>query len=247
MTGMSGFSIFSYTSRTLPRPLIRFSSSAYAASNVRSFVNARMSSRDGFVNSDEMSQSIAPASARRAGAICEGSGAASALSLSVVCGPKGSSNRACAPNILCIRSRNVLNPNSSHIRSSFSMSRFSRHGRSGSANAIGASRRIVASDFEKRASSSCSFRSPIMRAFTPFFRNASSPFLSCAYIFSIVPNPVMSSVAVFSPMPGMPLMLSEGSPRSPFQSGISTGRKPNRSTTAFSSYKIVSLMPFLSV
>ena len=38
-----------------------------------------------------------------------------------------------------------------------------------------------------------------------------------------------------SPMPGTPFILSDGSPRRPFQSGISAGRKPNRATTAFSS------------
>ena len=54
-------------------------------------------------------------------------------------------------------------------------------------------------------------------------------------------------MAVFSPIPAIPIILSEGSPRSPLKSGRSFGKKPNRSSTAFSSYIIVSLIPFFKV
>ncbi len=79
----------------------------------------------------------------------------------------------------------------------------------------GASRRMVANILENTASSSPSDTNFTTRAFIPFFSNSSGLFFNVLYIFSTEPNARISSPAAFSPIPLMPGMLSDGSPRRP--------------------------------
>ncbi len=113
------------------------------------------------------------------------------------------------------RSIMLRNSSSRNNFSTWLISKFSRNVFSGNTKSIGASRRIVASVFENSASSSPSSRSFKMRSVTPAAFTFSGFFLRTLYIFSTVPNEVMRVVAVFSPMPAMPIILSDGSPRRP--------------------------------
>ena len=75
---------------------------------------------------------------------------------------------------------------------------------------MGASSEMVASCLEKRASCACSLT--MMRNFSFFMSSA------CATICSMEPNWAISFLAVFSPTPRMPGMLSEASPQRPRRS-----------------------------
>ena len=94
-------------------------------------------------------------------------------------------------------------------------SKASFHVFSGTRKSIGASRLIVASIFENNASSSPFFISSKIRGVIPASRQVKLDAFNFSYIFSMVPNSFMRMVAVFSPIPLIPIMLSEGSPRSP--------------------------------
>ena len=76
----------------------------------------------------------------------------------------------------------------------------------------------VARCFDIRASSACSTRFCL--------RLAPEISSTLASTRSSVPNRCSSWVAVFSPIPGTPGMLSEVSPRSPIRSVISAGGTP---------------------
>ncbi len=69
------------------------------------------------------------------------------------------------------------------------------------------------------------------------------PFSSAAYIPSIDPNFFRRSVAVFSPIPRTPLMLSDASPFNPLRSMSCSGDRPYRSRTSSSPYSAISLTP----
>ena len=64
-------------------------------------------------------------------------------------------------------------------------------------------------------------------------------------MLSTGPNSRISLVAVFSPMPGTPGMLSEASPMRPFRSGMSSGPKPYLAITCSRPNSSNSEMPFL--
>jgi len=74
---------------------------------------------------------------------------------------------------------------------------------------------MVASVFENKASSSPSLIKLTIRSVKPRDFNSLSPFLSDLYIFSIVPNFEIRVVAVLSPIPLIPIILSDGSPLRP--------------------------------
>ncbi len=90
---------------------------------------------------------------------------------------------------------------------------------SGNLKSIGASRRIVANILLNSASSLPSFNNFIIRSVIPIFlKDLYSSFLSLSnflYISSIVPKFEMRVLAVFSPIPFIPTILSEGSPLNP--------------------------------
>ncbi len=115
------------------------------------------------------------------------------------------------------RGNMVLNSRSAKSFDALSRSIHSLQPTVGSFQSIGASRRMVASTFENSASSSPAVRSSMIRAVIPASLNFSTPSsaLRALYMSSIGPKVVIRVVAVFSPIPLMPIMLSDGSPRRP--------------------------------
>ena len=119
------------------------------------------------------------------------------------------------PKIVFSLGASVRNSNSENSASIFLRSIFSAKVFWGSEKSIGASGRIVANIFENSASSSPDFKSSTILGVIFALRNFSSPFFNSAFIFSIVPKFEMRIVAVFSPMPFIPGILSDGSPLKP--------------------------------
>ncbi len=74
---------------------------------------------------------------------------------------------------------------------------------------------MVANVLEKNASSLCSSKSPTMRSDTPEATTESLSLSMAVYSASIDPNLLRIVVAVFSPIPGTPIILSEASPLNP--------------------------------
>ena len=113
------------------------------------------------------------------------------------------------PNTERTRFIKLRNSNSRNISSTVSISIFSRNVFSGFCHLIGASRLIVARVLENNASSSPFFKSSIMRALIPAARNALSSFFNFLYKLSMVPKLEIKSLAVFSPIPTIPIILSD--------------------------------------
>ena len=86
---------------------------------------------------------------------------------------------------------------------------------------IGASVSIVPNTFDKNAKSLLFSRFSFCLPLNP-----PSPFSKSSYIFSKDPCSFISPIAVFSPIPGTPGILSEVSPWSPFTSIKDFGSNP---------------------
>src|SRR4029453_14269849 len=84
------------------------------------------------------------------------------------------------------------------------------------------SRRMVASSFAARACSACSLTA---------FERAGVSSSACSRTSSSDPYCAISCPAVLSPIPGIPGMLSDGSPLSPMKSGTWSGRIPSLAST----------------
>ena len=125
--------------------------------------------------------------------------------------------RTSAPSSKSFRTRSVTvrKPNSEKRLRMVVVSACARHRVSAKVNDSMASIRIVASILENSASSFPSLSRPTMRGVRPSSLNCPSSFARALYIFSMVPNFEIKIVPVFSPIPTIPGMLSDGSPRRP--------------------------------
>ena len=128
-----------------------------------------------------------------------------------------STPRTSAPSSKSLRTRSVTvrKPNTEKRLRMAVVSARSRQRVSLTSKESMASIRIVASILENSASSFPSFKRPMIRGVSPSALNFSSSLASILYIFSIVPNSEMRMVPVFSPIPTIPGILSEVSPRRP--------------------------------
>ena len=144
-------------------------------------LHCKMSSRFGLVMSELMSQSAICAFLKSSSEIGSWSRESCVLPVLVIVSPVSCVDSffdSAGFKISFTRSRKLLKSSSVKRFSSFLGSNDTRHSSFGMENSIGASRRMVASVFEKSASSSPSSKSFMMRSLMPTLVSAAESFLS---------------------------------------------------------------------